>query len=337
MPPSCRPFALMPPPPLNPAFCFSVTFTMASMIGEPSTACGLCENCTLTFSSPLVLVRSVMSSDMRPESVAPGLMFLRWRNMYAGLVCPSHGSLVLRSMKRTSTLPILGSCTCSSMMPSAEMPTLTNSCDFLVVVPPLHLVHGGDHGVGVEHLANLRLYHALYYGDGQLGRPAKHHGPNHGVCDELELEGHPVAGVHGLRGHRLEQPGAEDPLDVGADVGDGVGEVRADGDDGSRELREVRVLGVEFHGGDEDGPGSSPAEAGLPSLEDPASAIWAIGRATNAIPAPMSPIGLTDPGADAGPDPMPVAAVRLATAGPRNRRRALPDPRELRAEGLIHP
>ena len=48
---------------------------------------------------------------------------------------------------------------------------------------------------------------------------------------------------------------------------------------------------------------SSPAEAGLPSLEDPASAIWAIGRATNAIPAPMSPIGLTDPGADAGPDP----------------------------------
>mmetsp|Transcript_1344 Transcript_1344/g.5086 ORF Transcript_1344/g.5086 Transcript_1344/m.5086 type:complete len:223 (-) Transcript_1344:465-1133(-) len=128
MPPSCRPFALMPPPPLNPDFCFSVTFTMASMIGEPSTACSLCENCTLTFSSPLVLVRSVMSSDARAESVAPGLMFLRWRNMYAGLVCPSHGSLVLRSMKRTSTLPILGSCTCSSMMPSAEMPTLTNSC-----------------------------------------------------------------------------------------------------------------------------------------------------------------------------------------------------------------
>ena len=63
---------------------------------------------------------------------------------------------------------------------------------------------------------------------------------------------------------------------------------------------------------------SSPAEAGLPSLEDPASAIWAIdGRATNAIPAPMSPIGLEDPGDDAGPDPTPVAAVRLATAGPR--------------------
>ena len=71
---------------------------------------------------------------------------------------------------------------------------------------------------------------------------------------------------------------------------------------------------------------SSPAEAGLPSLEDPASAIWAIGRATNAIPAPMSPIGLTDPGDDAGPDPMPVAAVRLATAGPRAAARMRPPP-----------
>ena len=127
MPPSCKPLALIPPPPLNPAFCFSVTFTMASMTGDPSTACDRGENWTLTFSKPLVLVKSVMSSDMRPESVAPGLMFLRCRKMYSRRVLPSHGSRVLRSMNRTSTCPICGSTTSISSMPSGVICMLTNS------------------------------------------------------------------------------------------------------------------------------------------------------------------------------------------------------------------
>ena len=207
--------------------------------------------------------------------------------------------------------------------------------DFLVVVPLLHLVHGGDHGVGVEHLANLRLYHALYDGDGQLGRPAEHHGPNHGVRDELELEGHPVAGVHRLRGDRFEQPGAEDPPDVGADVGDGVGEVRADGDDGSRELREVRVLGVEFHGGDEDGPGVVSRGGGVAVARRPGVGDLGDRRAGDErhsrADEPDRPRGSRR---RRGARPDAGGGGEARDRGPaRGRRRALPDPRELRAEG----
>ena len=82
---------------------------------------------------------------------------------------------------------------------------------------------------------------------------------------------------------------------------------------------------------------SSPAEAGLPSLEDPASAIWAIGRATNAIPAPMSPIGLTDPATTRGPTNAGGGGEARDRGPARGRRRALPDPRELRAEVALHP
>ena len=65
-PPSCKPLALMPPPPEKPALVFSVTFTTASTRKLPGLRSRRGFQVMLAFSSPAVLMRSFKSSSMRP-------------------------------------------------------------------------------------------------------------------------------------------------------------------------------------------------------------------------------------------------------------------------------
>mmetsp|Transcript_5280 Transcript_5280/g.13463 ORF Transcript_5280/g.13463 Transcript_5280/m.13463 type:complete len:206 (-) Transcript_5280:395-1012(-) len=115
-PPSDKPLAEMPPPPLKPLLVRSTQLMVVSTQMPFTSRRG--DHVMLAVSIPAVAIRSARSSVMRPWSAMPGLTDLRQRWMYAGFVRPSTVSPVLPSKNRMSTLATRGSSAPISRMPS---------------------------------------------------------------------------------------------------------------------------------------------------------------------------------------------------------------------------